>query len=50
MFCKCCGLYTIIVKEEKCVLDNVIYVYYSLEDINKPIDMIDVADLYNKNE
>mgnify|MGYP003646603336 FL=1 len=40
----------VIVKEEKCVLDNVIYVYYSLEDINKPIDMIDVADLYNKNE
>ena len=39
-----------IVKEEKCVIDNVTYVFYALEDINKPIDMLDVTDLYNKNE
>ena len=39
-----------IVKEEKCVLESNIYIVYTLQDINSPIEMLDVTDLYNKNE
>jgi hypothetical protein len=39
-----------IVKEEKCVLESNIYIVYNLQDINSPIEMLDVTDLYNKNE
>ena len=39
-----------IVKQEKTSIENNIYIVYTLEDINSPIEMLDVAELYNKNE
>ena len=39
-----------ILKEEKKIIENNIYIVYTLQDLNSPIEMINVTDLYNKNE
>ena len=38
------------IKIEKKVIDNNIFVIYTLQELTKPIAMLDVKDLYNKNE
>ena len=38
------------VKIEKKVIDDNIFVVYTLQELTKPIEMLDVKDLYNKNE
>ena len=39
-----------IVKVEKKIDENNIFIVYTLQDLSKPIEMLDVSDLYNKNE
>ena len=38
------------IKIEKKVIDNNIFVIYTLQELTNPIAMLDVKDLYNKNE
>ena len=36
--------------EKKKVVENGIFIVYTLQDLSKPIEMLDVTELYNKNE
>ena len=37
-------------KEEKVSMEDINFIVYKLVDIDKPLELLEVSDLYNKNE
>ena len=39
-----------VIEVKKKTIENSIFIVYNLDELNKPLEMLDVEDLYNKNE